>query len=385
MRIPNPFLKTEYLIGEPLGEGLTSQVYKAIRRHRRLHIEQTVAVKILNSKNEVRTLKNEIGILSQIRSAHCVQLLGWEDLAQGPALVLEYLEGVSLAELSVIRPLDIELIDEILSQVQDGLRDLSKYKICHGDLSARNIFVTTSGVVKLLDFGFSGNKETTYGTPQFLAPEVWLGQPPSLAGDLFSLGLIREDLLQNTLISDKSKEYWKQRSLDKIGRNALLQSDPSSRDFLSIESRKEMRTELAEVARQAFDFRKAPQMTEKLDSSRKGISLRKKSHAKTPWLVSAGLFLFFHQLQPATQPLGNPSFHENGDSHIQLDVRSHRWAALSLYEKVGDHFLEIKKNAYAPVRFKNLRQGDYEVRWRSPQGSGKIPLSLQKSQRILIR
>jgi serine/threonine protein kinase len=382
MRIPNPFLRTEYLIKEPLGEGLTSHVYKAIRRHRRLNIEQTVALKVLHSKDEVRTLKNEIKILSQIRSTHCVQLLGWEDLAVGPAIVLEHLEGLSLAELSTMTMLSTEIIEEILAQVQDGLRDLDKYKICHGDLSARNIFITNSGVVKLLDFGFSGmtSSGTFYGTPQILAPEVWLGQPSSLAGDLFSLGLIQVDLEERTIVSDRNREYWKQRSLDRIGDSPLLHSDPAKRDFLPLESHKNSREELARQVTQAFEY-KSTSSTQKLETLvQEDIKVHRR---KVPWAVSAGIFFFFHQLQPASLPLVAAA--EPAPIRMKLDIRSHRWAALSLYEKSGKRQLQLKRRGYAPVTFGDLKAGAYEIHWKSSVGKGIIPIFLERNQRIRIR
>jgi serine/threonine protein kinase len=382
MRIPNPFLRTEYLIKEPLGEGLTSHVYKAIRRHRRLNIEQTVALKVLHSKDEVRTLKNEIKILSQIRSAHCVQLLGWEELAVGPAIVLEYLEGLSLAELSAMIPLSTAMIDEILAQVQDGLRDLDKYKICHGDLSSRNIFISTSGVVKLLDFGFSGVTQggSLYGTPQILAPEVWLGQPISLAADLFSLGLIKVDLEERTIVSDRTRDHWKQRSLDKIGQSPLLHSDPAKREFLPLESHKHSREQLASQVTQAFEY-KSTSSTQKLDSTNlENLKIRR---PKVPWVLSAGIFFFFHQLQPASLPL--VATVERVSTRMKLDIRSHRWAALSLYEKSGEKHLELKRRGYAPVIFRDLKAGTYEIHWKSSDGKGIIPISLERNQRIRLR
>ncbi|MCB0378795.1 MAG: protein kinase, partial [Bdellovibrionales bacterium] len=87
-----------YEIQNLIGEGLTSCVYKAVRKDPRGWTAQKVALKVLKSKKDVHILKNEFEKLQRVRSKYCVKLLAWETLPQGPALVLELLQGLSLQE-----------------------------------------------------------------------------------------------------------------------------------------------------------------------------------------------------------------------------------------------------------------------------------------------
>jgi serine/threonine protein kinase len=389
MRLTNPFQKTEYLLQESLGAGLTSRVYKAIRRHRGLNIEQTVALKVLNSKKEVLALKNEIKILSKIRSQHCVQLLGWEKLSVGPALVLEYLEGLSLADLYMYTCLTSELIEEIVAQVQDGLRDLTKNGVWHGDLSARNIFITEDGVVKLLDFGFSGHGGC--GTPQFLAPEVWLGRPSSAASDLFSLGLLREDLIKAELICDKPQSHWQQRSLQKINLNSLLAADAENRKYLPLESQKLRREDLGFSVVRAREYLKCVPHTQKLNLD---LPPPPKAPLRRRYIQAAAAVLiisFLHPLQPASsefesKPRSKMVFlpgqtHEN-DRKLRLDVRSHKWAAVELKTKEG---VRISEKVYTPFSFKKLKPGEYKIFWSSARSSGVMDVPVFENRRVRIR
>lgn len=380
MNLRHWFTKTEYQLLEPLGEGLTSRVYKAIRKHRSLNVEQTVALKILRSKNEVLALKNEIKTLVKIKSPHCVQFLGWEDLPQGRALVLEYLEGVSLLELCLGHELTQDLVEEILAQVQDGLRDLSRHQVWHGDLSARNIFVTTEGVVKLLDFGFCGRSGSdVYATPQYLAPEIWLGQPTSSQSDLFSLGLLREDLLSRQVVTDKGTSYWKQRALDVIGKNSLLKPDPSQREPLPLESQKLRREDLGHWVQKLVDYRKNVGRTQRLEPEIKRTFPRLR--LSLSWGLTVLCMLFCHQLQTSAGVTTEVSA-----KNWRLEVRSVQWASVVLYEKRPDGaLLERRRGDFTPSTFSHLPAGEYELEWHSRRKTGRVPVSLYQNSRVIIR
>ena len=87
-----------YTLVELLGEGLTSCVYKAIKRHHGWGIEQTVALKILKSKDLVPAFAQEVQALGRVDSPHCVKFYDWIEGQKTPVLVLEYLDGVTLDE-----------------------------------------------------------------------------------------------------------------------------------------------------------------------------------------------------------------------------------------------------------------------------------------------
>ena len=143
-----------YEIQEKIGEGLTSEVYKAFRSDPNGWTRQEVALKIVKSRKSIQILKREFEKLLKIRSKYCVQVIAWESLPQGQALVLEFLNGLTLEKIERRGGLTKDLTCEVLSQSLLGLKALHRQGIVHGDLNLKNIIVTGTGVVKLIDFGF---------------------------------------------------------------------------------------------------------------------------------------------------------------------------------------------------------------------------------------
>ena len=195
---------SSYQLENCLGEGLSSRVYRAKRYDSRGHSEQIVVLKILKNQKQVEWLRQEFTALSRLDSQYCVRVLNWENLDLGPALVLEYIEGISLFDLLFQGCLEDFLVDEIIAQVQLGLLALERADRFHGDLNLKNIMIDKNGCVKLIDFAsfYASPSEHTnkinevVGTPQYLAPELWQGEKKSSQSDLFALGLIEIDLKQ---------------------------------------------------------------------------------------------------------------------------------------------------------------------------------------------
>lgn len=180
---------------ELLGEGSQGSVYKALRSDRSSGLRQTVAVKILHSKTAVSLWRQEFESLSQVRSNYCVRVLSFERFKRRPALILEFVEGASLAQLGQLCALDESEIYEISAQLQLALRDLHDHKVFHGDLSPQNILVDITGRVRVLDFGLANSSlDHSRVTPRFASPERLAGGPSSIAADLYSLGKVAEYL-----------------------------------------------------------------------------------------------------------------------------------------------------------------------------------------------
>lgn len=181
---------TGYEFTEFLGEGLNSCVYKAIKQNHEHGLRFEVALKILKSEKLVSLWRNEFDRLAAIESKHCVRLLGWEIFNDKPTLVLEYVDGVTLEDLTVYSHLSADQIQEIYRQALEGLRDLMAAGISHGDLNFNNIMVDKNGLVKLVDFGVRGGHNEMFATPKYAAPEVLMGQEPDFSTDVSSLRMI---------------------------------------------------------------------------------------------------------------------------------------------------------------------------------------------------
>lgn len=246
-------LKSEGIIYKDLefiGEGLTSKVYKAIRKDSTYNSDYVVAIKILKSKKMVQILQQEFEKLKMLNNPSFVRLFTWEVFNGQPALILEYLEGGNLLDLMTKFVLAEDEIDYITAKVFTALYELKKKNYYHGDVSLKNIFVTSEGLVKLLDFGIS-NDSPPMGSPLFFSPERWLGQGPSIESDFFALGIINKILHQGFVPHLVETKNIKEFAFKNINQNSLLDQLPNIRTWsISRENNYEVQKKLALKASQ---------------------------------------------------------------------------------------------------------------------------------------
>ena len=199
-----------YEIVSALGAGGMGEVYRA----RDTRLERTVAVKVLPanlaSSPEVRQrFEREAKTISQLSHPHICALydVGSQDGVE--YLVMEYLEGETLAERLVRGALPLEQTLRCGIEIADALDKAHRQGIVHRDLKPGNVMLTKSGV-KLLDFGLAKVLEpeppvgsltsaptaardvtregTILGTLSYMAPEQLEGKRVDARSDIFALG-----------------------------------------------------------------------------------------------------------------------------------------------------------------------------------------------------
>jgi len=219
-----------YEITAPLGAGGMGEVYRA----RDTRLERTVAVKILpehlssNAELQAR-FEREARAVSSLNHPHICHLydIGSQD---GTAyLVMEYLEGESLADRLRKGALPLKQSLEFGGQITDALATAHRGGILHRDLKPGNIMLTPSGA-KLLDFGLAKavpalgasagvaggmtpstptmtiadlsspskgltQRGTVLGTFQYMAPEVLQGAEADARSDIFSVGCVLYEMV----------------------------------------------------------------------------------------------------------------------------------------------------------------------------------------------
>jgi eukaryotic-like serine/threonine-protein kinase len=194
-----------YRIAHKIGEGGMGEVYLAVQPK----IGSRVAVKVLSQQcSESPTLVDrffaEARAVNVIRHDGIVSVFDLETLPNGrPYIVMEYLEGASLAALIRTRgALPLGTLTTMLGQVLDALAAAHDQSIVHRDLKPDNVFITRGGRVKLLDFGIAklrpdlgGVSDATrtgslLGTPHYMSPEQARGMPVDLRSDLYAAGVI---------------------------------------------------------------------------------------------------------------------------------------------------------------------------------------------------
>ncbi len=183
-----------YRIEGQIGAGGMGTVYRAIDTR----LGRVVAVKTASQSYSER-FQLEARAISTLNHPHVCTLYD-----VGPNyLVMEFIEGSTLAAEIQKGPLDPEMAARYGAQIAGALAEAHALGIVHRDLKPSNVMLTRHGV-KVLDFGLAkttpeakthsepGITETgaIMGTPAYMAPEQVEGRPPSPVTDLFSLGLV---------------------------------------------------------------------------------------------------------------------------------------------------------------------------------------------------
>jgi eukaryotic-like serine/threonine-protein kinase len=208
-------LQGRYKIAEPLAEGGMGIVYRA----ERVGIGRPVVVKFLHTvlsdtPGIVDRFEREARATALLNHPNCVALVdyGLEDGA--PYLVMEYVEGKTLADLLDFGALSPRRSVHIAKQVLAGLHHAHDRGILHRDLKPANIMIIdTVGFkdhVKILDFGLAklvgtvdGKRDVTVqgiaiGTPGYMSPEQAAGLPSDRRADLYCTGALLYHLVTGT-------------------------------------------------------------------------------------------------------------------------------------------------------------------------------------------
>lgn len=160
-----------------------------------------VAVKLLRARysrdpRAVAGLRAEARCAKQIRHRGIVQIYDFGEL-DAPFLVMELLEGQSLAGVLARGPLAVRQALDVITQAAWALDGAHRAGILHLDIKPANLLMESAGWVKLIDFGIArmagdgaAPSEPVLGTAAYLAPERTSGQLATVASDLYSLGIV---------------------------------------------------------------------------------------------------------------------------------------------------------------------------------------------------
>ena len=217
MSLPSGTRLGPYEIVAPLGAGGMGEVYRA----RDTRLDRTVAVKILPSHlSSDPTLRQrfeqEAKVISSLNHPHICALydVGHQDGTE--FLIMEYLEGETLAKLLEKGPVPLAQVLKYGVEIADALDKAHRQGIVHRDLKPGNIMITKSGA-KLLDFGLAKaaaplapgatlttavtrttpvtQQGTIVGTFQYMSPEQIEGKDLDGRSDIFSLGAVLYEMV----------------------------------------------------------------------------------------------------------------------------------------------------------------------------------------------
>jgi len=206
-----------YRITEKLGVGGQGAVYKAVDNK----LGRTVVIKVippeLSAKEaNLKRFEREARLASSLDHPNICTIFDLDEHDGMHFIAMQYVEGKNVRQLVGGRPLELKTALLIGLQVADALAAAHSRGIIHRDVKSGNVMVTSSGQVKVLDFGLAKlldddqaatrgihHTELTevgvpYGTATYAAPEQARGDRVDKRADIFSLGVLLYEMLTGT-------------------------------------------------------------------------------------------------------------------------------------------------------------------------------------------
>ncbi len=220
----------EFVLLDVIGRGGMSVVYRA----RDKLLDRDVAVKVLNASwaPEVEPdemLEREARATARLRHPSIVTIHRVGHHAGRLYLVLELLEGETLAARLDRGPVEQDGALAIGLQLLDALAHAHAQGIVHRDVKPGNVLVEPGGGIKVLDFGLSGlalgspadgsrpaRAGRVAGTPAYMAPELWRGEPADERTDVYSAGLVMQELMAGSSSARSRAGSWREPRLQPL-------------------------------------------------------------------------------------------------------------------------------------------------------------------------
>jgi len=208
-----------YEIGAPLGAGGMGEVYRA----KDSRLDREVAIKVLpealaRDPDRVARFQREAKVLASLNHPHIAAIYGFEEANSVRFLVLELVEGETLADRLKIGPLPVDEALGVCKQIAEAVESAHELGVIHRDLKPANVKITPDGKVKVLDFGLAkaltgddrsqtsiANSPTItadftrpgviLGTAAYMSPEQARGKPVDKRSDIWSFGCLLYECL----------------------------------------------------------------------------------------------------------------------------------------------------------------------------------------------
>jgi len=200
-----------YDVGPLIGVGGMGEVYRA----RDSKLNRDVAIKVLlpavaNDPERLARFRREAQTLASLNHPGIAQIYGLEDSASGPLLVMELVEGPTLADRIATGALPVDDALAMARQMADALEAAHERGIIHRDLKPANIKIRDDGTVKILDFGLAKALEPAIGSnPGSMANSPTITSPAmTQAGMILGTGAYMSPEQAKGRVVDKRSDVW---------------------------------------------------------------------------------------------------------------------------------------------------------------------------------
>jgi eukaryotic-like serine/threonine-protein kinase len=199
-------LGERYRLDKRIAAGGVGQVWRATD----LLLSRPVAVKVLRPEyaehpETLDRFRKEARNAGALSHPHVAQVFDYGPAGPDwpPYLVMEFVDGPSLADILAIDPVEAAFALDVIAQSADGLSAAHRAGLVHRDVKPGNLLIGPEGQVKITDFGIAyaaGQAPVTgpnlvMGTTQYMAPERISGGPGTPASDLYALGIVLHECL----------------------------------------------------------------------------------------------------------------------------------------------------------------------------------------------
>lgn len=190
----------EYRVVNFLGAGGMGEVYRAVHsRIGRVAAVKMLAPTALENEGLAARFLNEARIQAGLQHPNIATLYDFLEVNGQPCIIMEYVDGLTLYEqINAHGPLPPVEMLRVFRAVVEAVRHIHSFGIIHRDIKANNVKLSSSGQVKLLDFGIA--KERTgqsltrtgvvVGTIEYIAPEQLEGHKADERSDIWALGVL---------------------------------------------------------------------------------------------------------------------------------------------------------------------------------------------------
>jgi serine/threonine protein kinase/Tol biopolymer transport system component len=318
-----------YEITAQIGVGGMGEVYRATDTS----LKRAVAIKVLpesvaRDAERVARFQREAEVLASLNHSNIAAIYGLERSGGTSALIMELVEGPTLADRIAQGPIPVDDTLPIAKQIAEALEAAHEQGIIHRDLKPANIKVRQDGTVKILDFGLAKAMEPTdtmspgvsmsptittpamtqvgmiLGTAAYMSPEQARGKRVDKRTDIWAFGCVLFEMLTGKRAFDGDEVtdvlafiITKEPAWDTL---PAVTSAPL-RKLLRRCLEKDRKRRLADIADARFELEEAPTGPAAADPGAIPHSRPSRGRLLLPWLISAGAIAALVALWPSSR------------------------------------------------------------------------------------